>query len=407
MRILFVVPYVPSLIRVRPFNFIRGLSQRGHQVIVATPWVDQSERSALDELAQQGIEIHTVQLPRWRSAINCLMSIPDGIPLQSAYSWHPDLAHKVIELLGERQGEKVDVAHVEHLRGVRYGAYIKEMLGRDSRTVPVVWDSVDCISHLFRQAKEQSRSLTRRLVAAYELQRTERYEARMRGQFDLTLVTSETDRRALLQLPPAEVAEPDAIKVLANGVDLGYFCPDQHVSREPATIVLSGKMSYHANIAMVTHFMEEILPLILRERPGVQVRIVGKGPPAGIRSYANNGSVSVTGAVEDIRPYLRRATVAAVPIVYGAGIQNKVLEAMATGTPVVAYPRAVQALEVDTGREIRVAEDPPSFAREVLDLINDPGDQANLGQAGREYVERNHDWNVVVSHLEAIYDELL
>ncbi len=171
--------------------------------------------------------------------------------------------------------------------------------------------------------------------------------------------------------------------------------------------MLSGKMSYHANVTMASSFLEEIWPLVRRFRPDASVLIVGKSPPSRIRAYGDNEAVTVTGAVPDVRPYLRRATIAAAPIVYGAGIQNKVLEAMATATPVVASPLAVQALDVRSGRELEVADGPEAFARSIVDLLGDPVRRQELAQAGREYVERKHDWAEITAQLERYYDALI
>jgi glycosyltransferase involved in cell wall biosynthesis len=113
--------------------------------------------------------------------------------------------------------------------------------------------------------------------------------------------------------------------------------------------------------------------------------------------------VEITGTVKDSRPYQWRASLAAAPIAYGAGIQNKVLEAMACGTPVVASGQAVSALEITPGRDVWVADTPSEFARAILELLNNASKREELGLAGRAYVEREHDWNGVVTKLEEIY----
>jgi glycosyltransferase involved in cell wall biosynthesis len=108
-----------------------------------------------------------------------------------------------------------------------------------------------------------------------------------------------------------------------------------------------------------------------------------------------------------MRPYLQEATIAASPITYGAGIQNKVLEAMACGTPVIVTKQAVSALEVKPGDDVIIADDHVSFAREVLNLLDNPDRRKRLGGAGRIYVERNHDWSVVAANLENVYLSML
>src|SRR5204863_7853178 len=122
--------------------------------------------------------------------------------------------------------------------------------------------------------------------------------------------------------------------VLSNGVDLQYFRPIEG-PRQADTLVLSGKMSYHANVTAVLYFVREVLPLIWAERPQTQLWIVGQNPPASLKSLMADSSILVSGYVPDIRPYLCRAAVAICPITYGAGIQNKILEAMSCATAVV------------------------------------------------------------------------
>lgn len=164
-------------------------------------------------------------------------------------------------------------------------------------------------------------------------------------------------------------------------------------------------MSYHANVTAALHLVTDIMPLIWAERPAVRVYIVGKDPARAIKRLADRHpqKVCVTGTVPDIRPYLARAAVAICPIEYGAGIQNKVLEAMAMGTPVVASPQAVGALEARDQKDLLVADRPASFAQAVLRLLEDAECQREIGKAGRKYVERFHDWNDMVVRLEAVY----
>jgi glycosyltransferase involved in cell wall biosynthesis len=196
-----------------------------------------------------------------------------------------------------------------------------------------------------------------------------------------------------------------AVSVLRNGVDLAYFCPDD-TPRDPATVVFSGKMSYHANVTAALHLMHDIMPRVWAQRPDVKVVIAGKDPPSEICNLQSTiRNLAVTGTVPDIRPYLRQATAAVVPTPYGAGIQNKVLEAMACGTPVVASPQAVSALQTTDGEDVLLAEEPEAFAQAVLRLLEDGDLQQRLGRAGRRYVEHHHDWRTVAERLEAIYQE--
>lgn len=402
MNIIFVVPYVPNLIRVRPYNLIRQLSELGHKVTILTIWTNEQEWEDIAELKKFCHSIEAVYMPLWRSLWNSLITVPTSRPLQASYSWQSDLAKRLRKLTDPgNDRSNYDVVHIEHLRGVRYGLYLKSI----NSQVPIVWDSVDCISHLFRQAAEKSDRRISRWLTQFELQRTEKYEARLITQFDRVLVTSAIDRDALTQLvSPSNKSLP--ITVLPNGVDLEYFQPEGNSGREPATLVVTGKMSYHANVSMVLHLINEIMPNIWLSRPNTKLWIVGKDPPREIEALAQHPAITVTGTVRDIRPYLQKATIALAPLTYGAGIQNKVLEAMACGTPVVTSPRVISSLNVTNRKDLLVAQEPENFARLVVELLDNPDYCKEISRSGREYVEENHRWGSIGTQLEGIYHEV-
>ncbi len=235
-----------------------------------------------------------------------------------------------------------------------------------------------------------------------DLPRTESYEGWLPTQFDQVLVTSAIDKKAFLALIPNETPHSN-ISVVPNGVDLDYFKAENDISREEATLVISGKMSYHANVNMVLYLINEIMPLIWYQRADVKLWVVGKDPSPEILALAENPAITVTGYVESILPYLQKATLAVAPIQYGAGIQNKVLEAMACGTPVVSTPKAVSAINVNYGKEILLGDTPETFAKSVLKLLNDSDLRQQIGTAGQNFVEKNHRWDHIAERVENIY----
>lgn len=419
MRVLFVVPYAPNLVRVRPLQLISHLVRHGHDLTVATLWTGADEQADLRGVQELGPRVVARRLARLRSAGNCLAAVPSRTPLQAVYCWHPGLAADLAAQHANGQIAPFDVIHVEHLRGANYGLWLKRQLAGSPAAArpPVVWDAVDCISHLFSQAARKSRSLKGRLMTRFELGRTRRYEGWLVGQFDHVTVTSPVDRQALEALWQEHGASRNGhgadsaahrLTVLPNGVDLDYFTPDS-APRNPATVVLSGKMSYHANVSAALHLVNDIMPRVWAVKPDAQVVIAGKDPAQQVRQLAlqHPGRVEVTGTVPDIRPYLRQATVAVAPVLYSAGIQNKVLEAMACGAPVIANHQAVSALAVRAGTDLLVAGDAASFAAEILALLANPAAQQQIGQAGRAYVERRHSWRAVAGQLEAVYHRAL
>lgn len=394
MNILFIVPYVPNLVRTRPYNLIKQLSALGHRVTVKTVWADDQERADLEALTTICHDVQAIHIPIWRSLLNSGLALPGKRPLQSVYSWQPSL-------LTGTDFSQFDLVHVEHLRGSRYGLAVKQQTD-----LPVVWDSVDCISHLFAQAVAKSTSTIGRLRSRLELERTRLYEGWLLDKFDRILVTSPQDKEGLLALADSHML-PNPVVVLPNGVDLQTFRPDEPVTRDPATLVISGKMSYHANVSMVQFLMQQIMPLVWQQRPDVRVQIVGKDPTADVQAWADDERVLVTGTVPAIEPYLQRATAAVTPLTYSAGIQNKVLEAMACGTPVITTSQAIAAIDVVPGQELLVADTAVSFAESIVTLLDQPARQRAVGTAGRRYVEMSHDWRQTAVLLTEQYEAVL
>jgi sugar transferase (PEP-CTERM/EpsH1 system associated) len=406
LNILFVVPYAPTRIRIRSRALIRALTANGHRVTVAALWTGSDERRALDDLASEVDAVIAEPMSTQRSLWNCLRALPTRDPLQARFSWNARMSDKLTQAI---QAHHYDVVHVEHLRGVAYGLSVLNAgrTGTDSPP-PVVWDSVDCISDLFRQAARQSPAASVRWVAAFELPRTERYEGTVASRFPRVLMTSEADRQGLVALAArlsgdrAAAALAERTVVVPNGVELDDFAPTTR-DREPSTLVLSGKMSYHANIAAAIGFADDVLPRIRSRRPDTRLVIVGKDPSAAVRALGDRPGVVVTGTVTDMRPYLQTATLAVAPIQYGVGIQNKVLEALACATPVVATSAAVGALGAVAGRDLAVADTPDDMADAVVNLLDLPDARRQMGLAGRRYVEQHHDWRLLAGRLADIY----
>jgi sugar transferase (PEP-CTERM/EpsH1 system associated) len=391
MRILFIAPYIPSLVRVRPYNLIRYLVVGGHQVTLLALIPPGEDTASLNQLKTWCHQVKTVPLPRWRTLRNAVQVLPGRTPLQAAYSRSPQMEALIEQVMNQ---QAFDVVHVEHLRGA-------ELVNGVSDGAPVVFDSVDSISLLFEKVLQSGPSLRSRLLAQLDLARTEWYEGRLTTRFAHVLVTSPQDRHALIELA-ANPQAAEKITVLPNGVDLEYFSP-LTAPRKPDTIVFSGKMSYHANVAAATDLVTQVMPLIWQERPDTRLIIAGKDPTPALLKYGQDSRIEITGTVPDLRPYIGSATITVLPLRYGVGIQNKVLEAMAMATPVITTAATLKALQVTPGVDVLAADTPAEMARLALELFAEPQRQQALGEAGRRYVETYHNWTTVTTTLSEIY----
>ncbi len=396
LRVLFVAPYVPSPIRVRPYNLLRALAARGHTIHLICPTRNAADLAALEEL-RPFCTATAVPLSSTATMLAYLRALAGDLPLQAAHCLTPAFVRAIRAALATGA---YDVVHIEHLRAAEI-AY--QAVAELADPPPLVLDAVDSISLLFERTIRRNPTLKTRAVTLLDLARTRRYEAAYSRRFAQIAITSPEDRWAVATLRE-RFNEPDnaPITVVPNGVDLAYFQPTG-APREPATIVFSGKMSYHANEDAALYLLREIMPLVWRKQPAARVVIAGAGPGPALLAQRNAERVTITGAVPDLRPYLAGATMAVAPIRYGVGVQNKVLEAMAMGTPVVAARQTTVALGVVLGVELRVADDAASFAAQMLSLLNNPAQRKNLARAGRAYVERAHSWATSAALLEECY----
>ena len=407
MNILYITPYVPSRIRSRPYHLIRTLLRLGHRVTLLTAaGTSPQEQKQADQLRAWGLQVEIFPVPLNRSLVNCLRALPTREPLQAAYAYSPAMERRLIELLRENT---FDVVHVEHLRASWSARAARPPHG--PAETPAVYDSVDCISLLFEQAARSGAQLRSRLMAIADLARTRSYEAHLLTQVNQVVVTSQRDKDALERLarhylPPQ--AQPAPVTVVTQGVDLEYFHPPK--KQTPAsstphpTVVFTGKMSYHANVAAVLYFARKVLPHVWAQAPGVRFQIVGKDPPKTVRQLAVDGRIQVTGTVDDLRPYLAQATVAVCPALYAVGVQNKVLEAMAIGTPVVSTPAGCAGLEAEEGQDLLAAGGDEQLAAAVLRVLSDPTLAERLSAAGRRYVEAHHSWEAETRRLVEVYE---
>lgn len=387
LRILFVTPYVPSSVRIRPLAFIRELARRGHQVVLVCLVQPEWEARYLEEVSPYCWAVHPVHLKRFEPYPRVLASLVKPEPLSVAYCDSPGLRQKVQQQLLE---DNCDLIHTEF---VRAAPATMNLNGH-----PKVFDLVDCLALAYRRCISATHMpLKQRAVAGVEWAKMRGYERHVLSHYNRVLVSSPADRN--------EIGIDEQVEVLPNGVDLSYF--SYHVREtEAAEIVFVGKMSYYVNVASVLWFYHQVFPQIRKQRPDARFVIVGRNPARSIEALSADPAVEVTGTVADVRPYLNRAAVAICPMVSGSGIQNKMLEAMATGVPCVATSLACQALDIVSGREVLVANEAGDFANAVLDLLGQPLKRRELSEASRCYVEQCHNWNTVGARLEKVFFSL-
>ena len=381
------LPYPPNRgDRLRAFHFIRQLSQH-HQLTLVSFIAGRAERDHLPALRSYCAAVHLVERSTIRSVAATGLNFWRTEPLQSLYYRDRAMQQLVEQLVADTA---FDAAYIHLFRMANY-------LAGQSDVYRIV-DLTDVIS------LEVTKSLPYRpwlwrFIYRLERPRIARYECRVAQTFEETWLISGADRNALAAICPEA-----NLQVVPNGVDFTRFQPAQQQA-VPNSLIFVGHMGVFHNVDAASYLVNEILPLVRQEVPEVKLWLVGAEPSPVVRQLAQPG-VEVTGFVPDLNDYLNRAAVFVAPLRFAAGVQNKVLEAMAAARPVITTPLVNEGLEGSAGKQLLLADDAPTFASHIVELLRDQQRREALGQAGRRFVQEKYSWQHVVRRVAAIERKL-
>jgi glycosyltransferase involved in cell wall biosynthesis len=249
-------------------------------------------------------------------------------------------------------------------------------------------DLVDAISMNYTLALESTPEAHWRLIYRFEIPRLLGYERSVVATFDRSILISEVDRSFLAE----RGADRTKMAVVPNGTDLITAGGSGEMS-EDMDVLFHGNMVTQANRAAAMYFLQDVLPLLRQSGSSPGVYIVGTSPSAKLRNMADGQNIRVTGEVADVTRYLLRSKVVVAPMVFGAGVQNKILEAMAVGKPVVTTSLGAEGIDGRSGEHFIVADSPAEFAAATKRLLEDPALRASLGMAGRKLIREKYTWD--------------
>jgi glycosyltransferase involved in cell wall biosynthesis len=288
---------------------------------------------------------------------------------------------------------KFDLVHFDT---ISLAAYRNEVGG-----IPKILNHHNIESHLLKRRTLFEKNPLKRLYYAIEGSKLERYEQTACAEFDTNFTVSALDRQRLLELVPAARAD-----VIANGVDIEYFKPDGSPASAGNLLMASG-MNWFPNRDAVMYMCNEIWPLLTRQAPDLSWTVVGASPPQQVLDLAaRDPRVTVTGFVNDVRPYLSGAEIYLCPMRDGGGTRVKILDALAMGKAIVATTMGCEGIDVTPDRNVLIANTPQEFAEQIQRLHNDPGLRQRLGQEARRLAADYYSWPVIGNNLSAVYRRL-
>ena len=362
------------------------------------------QRDTLDEL--RGSPTVLVSRNGGYSKSNILRGLLGPAPISVLNYKSPAMADELKRLLEETS---FDIVQME---GVHLFPYL-ELLRNARKPVKIVCDWHNIESELMARYGEQSGSPLRKFYARRTAQLLRRLEDKLLRSCDAHVVCSEREKQILLTRQPSA-----RIQAVGNGVDVEHHsdaaiaqaCREfPHLGSPGARnkIVFVGSMDYHANIDAALYFARDIWPAIQQARPDLEFLIVGSRPAPEVVALGQSPGITVTGTVEDVRPFYRCAATVIVPARIGSGTRLKALEAMAAGVPVISTTLGVEGLAVTPGRDVVLADSEADFAAAVLRLREDTAEWRQLSEGGRTLVTERYDWAFLGRSLRALYVEQL
>lgn len=379
--------------RLIPYHLVRELSRRGHRVDLLAFYQYPDDTADVPHYRQCFESVTLIREPA-RSPLSLVTRAlrPDRrFPTRREQSWSAEMWNAIADRLANQP--PVDVVHL-------FGGVQVYEFRALARAYPNLITPYESYSLFLERALAQASHPLARARIGLQLLVARHYESWMFGGYQRTVVVSEQDARTLRRLTPEL-----PVAVIPNGVDLERFVPTDHEADAP-TLIFTGNYDYAPNVDAALLLIREIFPAVRQAVPEAELLIVGHNPPAELRRLAGGG-VQVTGRVPDLRPYLDDAHVYVSPLRVGAGIKNKILEAMAMQTAVVATPISCDGIDVRDGQDVILAREPAEISQAAIRLLQDAELRRRIARQGRRLVETRYTWGYVAGAYEELYRQVI
>jgi glycosyltransferase involved in cell wall biosynthesis len=378
----------------RTFNIVKHLSKT-HNVFYVSFYKknlsDTQKYEYRSEMAKYCKECYSFDIPLEKSKICLILTV-----VRSIFSQKPFIAFKYKTVEMEQcitdilKNNTIDYVHYDMLP---LAEYIPITTG-----IKNVLTEHNIEYYRYMRWIPYERNIPKKLYIMHQYKNLKKYEEETVDKFGKCIVMSEYDKKIL-----AATAQSTSFYVIPNGTDTQYFKPlPEH--EESDTVVWAGGMSMWPNRDAVTYFMDEIFPLILKEKPGVKFHVIGNEPPRILFDSKYKSNVIAYGFVEDIRPIIAKAAVYVAPIRIGSGTKLKILDAMAMGKAIVTTSVGAEGIEVQNNRELSICDTPNDFATRVLMLLGNQSLAREFSRKARKTAEDVYEWDKILMRLDKVYE---
>lgn len=372
--------------KIRPFNMIRHLTANGNQVTVCSLTRSVDEAKEGEGIAPYCANFEIGHVTPWVQVMRMVVRLPLVTPSSMGFFYSAELAERVNRLLALK---KWDLIFVHCSSVAQYVEHVQD--------VPKILDFGDMDSQKwleYAHYKPIPLSWGYRLESAKLLAA----ERRLARRFDLCTTTTRAEWETLESYETG--ADTDWFP---NGVNAAYFCPTDGVY-DTHTISFVGRMDYYPNQECMAWFCQKVWPTLVCLRPAMKLLIVGADPSPAMRRLGELDGVTVTGSVPDVRPFIRGSALMVAPLRIARGTQNKILETMAMGVPVVTSAVAAGGVDAQSPAHFLVADTPHDWVQAILDIVDNPTERSRLAEAGFQRMRSHHCWPHSMARLDHIIE---
>lgn len=390
-----LTPYLPYPLhsggQIRTYNLLKNLREN-HQITLFSLIKNESDRKYIPELEPYCADI---QVFKRSSKPFTLRNV-----LRAGLSLYPFL---VTRNLVSETSKAVDKELSTHTYDLIHAETFYMMPNISQRKVPTILVEQTIESLGYQSYAQSSKHLFIKPFLTIDIFKIKYWEKYFWQHADRLITMSQEDKEFI----KTQVPEIETIDVVANGVDIEYFDVIKKDLPKLPTVLFVGTFSWLPNVQAVTYLVEEIWPLVRKKMPQAQLQIVGFQPTKTIREYARLDSVSVQGSVKDIRDAYASSHMLLAPVEWGKGTRYKILESMATKTPIVATPVAVEGIHgLESNEHVLLGSSATELADQTLQLLQDKRLQQRLSKNSYQLVKENYNWKVISNELDRIYREI-
>lgn len=392
MKILMLTPYLPYPLlsggQIRTYNLLKKLAEK-YEVTLFALIKEESERQYIPELEKYCAKVRVFKRSQkpftLRNIINTAFS---SFPFLVIRNHVPETIQAVEE---ELKAEQYDIIHAETF-------YMMPNIPKTKIPIILVEQTIEYLG--YESYADKVKFWPFRQILKIDIAKIRRWEEYYWRSCTKLITMSQEDKDLINET----LQSPNKIEVVSNGVDVKWFAQKERQLPKDLTILSVGTFNWLPNVEAVKFLVEKIWPIVKKKLPTSKLWIVGNAPTPEIFEYQKKDtSITITGGIPDIRDAFTGAHVLVAPVFSGKGTRYKILEAMASGTPIVATQIAVEGLGVEHGIEVLIGNTAKELANQTVKLLQQPELQKKLAKNGKEFVQTQYDWEFIAKKLDRIY----